>query len=127
MEVRKVSKTSIMIEIFKPINSIMLKGGWIFAKIYCIKRKELLHRPKTLEFVTGNGSRKSQRGWRKNGTIIRQPSPVPRDFSPRVLTTPDSSTKMLTRESLWLKYIRKLILCKIGNSLCDCAQKCLCK
>lgn len=60
----------------------MLKVGWIFAKIYCIKREKLPHRPKTLEFVGKKGSRKTQGGWGKTGTIIRQSFPVPRDFSP---------------------------------------------
>lgn len=41
----------------------MLKGSWISAKIPCIKRKKLLHRPKVLEFVGRKGSRKSQRKW----------------------------------------------------------------
>jgi len=72
----KVSETSIVIEVFKPINLIMLKVGWIFAKISCIKRKKLLDRRNTLEFVGRKGSSKSQRGWGKTGTIIRQPLPV---------------------------------------------------
>lgn len=51
----------------------MLKVGWVFAKVSCIERKKLLHRPKPAEFVGRKGSRKSQGGWGTMGTIINSP------------------------------------------------------
>lgn len=58
----------------------MLKVGWIFAKIYCIKREKLLHRPKTLEFVGRKGSRKTQRVWGEDRHYYQTVLSAPQGF-----------------------------------------------
>lgn len=90
----------------------MLKGSLVSAKIPCIKRKKLLHRPKVLELVGRKGSRKSQREW-GDGHYYQPVLSRSQGFQSLSLKhAPDTALKCWDALSL-----KEVHLCKIHNGL----------